>query len=261
MPRSTFYRLLTELSSQTWLSKSAGAFAKSKWSKGFISHFAKTYKIPVEEAEFPLASYPTLNAFFTRRLKPAAREIDHKPTSVISPVDALITAKGVIADGLMLQIKGQTYTIEQLLNGNKRLEKYRNGYFFVLYLSPRDYHRIHVPVTGEIVEIETVAGRVYPVNHTAMTHVPQVLSRNYRITSYIAHDKGEVAVVKVAALNVASIQLVEEVGKPLKKGDELAYFEFGSTVVLCMEDNTFQPRTDLLLGSKVKMGEALGTWV
>lgn len=259
MPKTTFYRLLTELSSRPWISRGAGALAKASLSKGMIRSFAKAYQIPVEEAEYEVDQYPTLNAFFTRRLKSGARPIDKETSVLVSPVDAQITAKGVIADGLMLQVKGQTYTIDELLNGSERAEKYKQGYFFVLYLSPRDYHRIHVPVTGTIVEKQPITGRVYPVNHMAMTNVPQVLSRNYRIASYIKHDKGEVAVVKVGALNVASIQFVDDLPDHVNKGDELAYFEFGSTVVLLMEEGTFLPRADLLLGSRVRMGEALGT--
>jgi phosphatidylserine decarboxylase len=258
MTKTTFYRLLTELSARPWISRGAGAFAKSSLSKGMIRGFAKAYQIPLAEAEHAVDHYPTLNAFFTRRLKPGARLIDGEASTIVSPVDAQITAKGVIADGLMLQVKGQTYTIDELLDGSERAEKYKRGYFFVLYLSPRDYHRIHVPVTGTIVEKQPIAGRVYPVNHMAMTNVPQVLSRNYRIASYIKHDNGEVAVVKVGALNVASIQFVEDLHDQVNKGDELAYFEFGSTIVLLMQEGTFSPRADLLIGSRVKMGEGLG---
>jgi phosphatidylserine decarboxylase len=260
MLKTTFYRLLTELSSRPWLSRAAGKLATSTVSKTWIKSFAKTYRIPVEEAEHSLDQYPTLNAFFTRRLKSGARPVDADSQTIVSPVDAQITAKGVIADGLLLQVKGQTYTIDELLSGNERAEKYKKGYFFVLYLSPRDYHRIHVPLDGTIVEKHVMAGKVYPVNHMAMTNVPQVLSRNYRIASYIESGKGEVAVVKVAALNVASIQFVDGLQDVVKKGDELAYFEFGSTIVLLFEEGMFSPRTDLLLGGRIKMGEALGTF-
>ncbi|MGV2686203.1 phosphatidylserine decarboxylase, partial [Clostridium perfringens] len=105
---------------------------------------------------------------------------------------------------------------------------------------------------------EHLKGRVYPVNDFAMTHIRNVLSRNERLITYIAHEFGEVAVVKVGAMNVSSIRYADENVKKYEIGDELAYFEFGSTVVLLTENGTFTPRGDLEPGSKVKMGELLG---
>jgi phosphatidylserine decarboxylase len=261
VPNRLFFQLLTQLSSRKFISKTAGFLACSGISRRWIPAFAKAYNIPVEEAEFSMNQYKTLNAFFTRRLKPGARPVDADPNTIVSPVDAEVTACGVITAGLMLEIKGQTYAIDELLNGAKRQNKFHSGYFYVLYLSPRDYHRIHVPATGEIVETEEIAGKVYPVNHASMTNVKQVLSRNYRIATYIQHAKGELAVVKVAALNVASIQFVDGLQSQVNKGDELAYFEFGSTVVLLAEQNTYQPLASVGVGSRVKMGEVLGEWV
>lgn len=128
----------------------------------------------------------------------------------------------------------------------------------VLYLSPTDYHRIHVPVTGQVVEREHIGGKVYPVNDFGLTHMKRVLSRNERLITYIKHNSGEAAVVKVGAMNVSSIKYVQPIVNSVEKGDELAYFEFGSTVVLVLEDNTYTPRKDLQVGLKVKMGEYLG---
>jgi phosphatidylserine decarboxylase len=209
-----------------------------------------------------MGEYPSLNAFFTRRLKPGARPIDAKANSIVSPVDALITACGYMEDGKLLEVKGQTYSLAELVNHHPRMEAFQSGYFYVLYLSPRDYHRIHVPVDGVLAETEEIAGRVFPVNHASMTNIRHVLSRNYRVISYLEHPAGQVGVVKVAALNVASIQFVDEVApsKQLVKGDELAYFEFGSTIVLLLEQGTYEPDAAVGIGSRVKMGERLGTW-
>lgn len=255
-----FFRLLTELSSRKWVSQATGAFAKSKMSRRLIPRFAKTYGIHIEDAEKHMREYASLNDFFTRRLKPGLRPIDEDLSRVVSPVDAMITGLGDIKDGLILDVKGQDYTIEELLNRSPRTVNYKNGFYFVLYLSPTDYHRIHSPISGEIIEKEHIAGKVYPVNDFGLRYMKRVLSRNERLITFIQHEAGEVAVVKVGALNVSSIQYVTPLPNHLERGQELAYFEFGSTVVLLFEDGMFESRSDLRLGSKVKMGEALGTF-
>lgn len=252
-------RLMTELSSRKFISRLTGTLAKSSLSRRWIPRFAAVYKIPVEEAEKRLDEYGSLNEFFTRRLKPGRRPIDDSAQAIVSPVDALITACGTIEDGLLLQIKGQDYTLDELLNGSPRASQYRHGYYWVLYLSPTDYHRIHSPCEGDIVESEHIPGRVYPVNDFGLKHMKRVLSRNERLVTYIRHSIGEVAVVKVGALNVSSIRYVEPLPKQLDRGGELAYFEFGSTVVLLTEDGTLEPRANLKVGDKVRMGERIGT--
>ncbi|PLT45127.1 Phosphatidylserine decarboxylase [Paenibacillus pasadenensis] len=253
-----FFRHLTELGSRKWLSRTTGRLAKSRASRGFIPRFARTYGIRVEEAEKALRDYATLNEFFTRRLKPGMRTIDPAADAVASPVDALVTGAGPIEDGTMLGIKGQDYTVEELLGGSPRLENYRDGYYIVLYLSPTDYHRIHVPVDGSIIEREHLPGRVYPVNEFGLTRMKRVLSRNERLVTYLTHGSRELAIVKVGALNVSSIRYAEPQRPKAVKGDELAYFEFGSTVVLLFQDDSFIPREDLAVGLKVRMGERLG---
>ncbi|OXM17139.1 archaetidylserine decarboxylase [Paenibacillus herberti] len=252
------FRNMTELGSRKWLSRTTGRLAKSRASRGFIPRFARTYGIRTEEAEKALDEYATLNDFFTRRLKPGMRVIDDSPDAVASPVDALVTGAGFIKEGTMLGIKGQDYTVDELLNRSPRTGNYLNGYYAVLYLSPTDYHRIHAPVDGTIIEREHLPGRVYPVNEFGLTRMTRVLSRNERLVTYMSHGSSELAVVKVGALNVSSIQYTEPQREQVAKGDELAYFEFGSTVVLLFEDDSFIPRKDLAVGLKVRMGEKLG---
>ncbi|MFH5182074.1 archaetidylserine decarboxylase [Paenibacillus sp. TAB 01] len=254
----SFFRLLTELSSRKSISRLTGAFAKSRASRSLIPRFAKIYGIRMEDAEKSWTEYASLNDFFTRRLKKGLRPIDLAPKLIVSPVDAAITGMGPISEGLILNVKGQDYTVEELLNHSPRTVNYKNGFYFVLYLSPTDYHRIHTPVEGTIIEKEHVPGRVYPVNEFGLRHMRRVLSRNERLITYMQHEGGELAVVKVGAMNVSSIQYVSPLPKKPSRGDELAYFEFGSTVVLLMETDTFESRSDLQVGSKVKMGEALG---
>lgn len=253
-----FFRLLTELSSRKTVSRTTGAFAKSRLSRRLIPWFARTYGIRVEDAEKKLSEYKSLNEFFTRRLKSGMRPIDSAASVLVSPVDAAITGMGVIEKGRLLNIKGQDYTVEELLNQSPRTVNYIDGFFFVLYLSPTDYHRIHSPASGRIIEKEHIPGKVYPVNEFGLRHMRRVLSRNERLITYLQAETGEIAVVKVGALNVSSIQYADKLPETLRSGDDLAYFEFGSTVVLLMENDTFDYRPDLAVGSKVRMGEALG---
>lgn len=257
-----FYQLLTELSSQKSISKITGKLAKSKLSKGLIPHFAKTYKINLSEVEKELQEYPSLNAFFTRRLKEGLRPIDERAEMVISPVDAMITGIGEILEGTILDVKGQQYTIDEMLEDAEQAASYRNGHYVVLYLSPTDYHRIHTPISGQIVKHEHKLGKVYPVNDFGLKHAKRVLSRNERLITYIKNEFTEVAVVKVGALNVASVQLSDRLtSTTVKKGDELAYFEFGSTVVLLLKEGTFQFQSGLKEGDRVQLGEPIGVMV
>lgn len=252
------FRLFTELTSCKSVSRITGKFAKSGASRRLIPWFVRTYGISVEEAEKAVAEYGSLNEFFTRRLKAGARPIDPADNALVSPVDALIMDMGTVQEGTILGIKGQRYTIEELLNRCPRAVNYRNGFYIVLYLSPADYHRIHSPVQGKVLESEHVKGKVYPVREKSLTYVRQVLSRNERLITYIRHPYGELAVVKVGALNVSSIQYTGQMPRELERGEEFAYFEFGSTVILLMENGTFQAKTGLAAGTKVRMGERLG---
>ena len=249
---------MTELSSHKFVSRLTGRFAKSALSRRLIARFAAAYRIAVEEAEKPLDQYGSLNEFFIRRLKPGLRPVDADPAALVSPVDARITACGPVTDGMLLRVKGQDYSLRELLNGSPRLPQYAHGRFWVLYLSPSDYHRIHAPCSGDIVETEHVPGRVYPVNEFGLSWVRGVLSRNERLITYIRHAGGEAAVVKVGALNVSSIRYVEPKPARLEKGQEFAYFEFGSTIVLLTASGTCKPREDLKAGDRVRMGEKLG---
>ncbi|MFS1513992.1 archaetidylserine decarboxylase [Chengkuizengella sp. SCS-71B] len=254
----TIFRLLTELSSRKTISRLTGQFAKSKISIKLIPRFAKTYGININEAEKNINEYVSLNDFFTRRLKTGSRKIQQDDNIVVSPVDAKITGIGTIENGEIINVKGQDYTVDELLNHSPRTVTYKNGFYMVLYLSPSDYHRIHAPVSGEIVENEHIPGKVYPVNDFGLKHMRKVLSRNERLISYIRHEFTEIALVKVGAMNVSSIQLIESLNNEISIGDELAYFEFGSTVVLLMEKDSFQYNENKFIGDKVKMGETLG---
>ncbi|WP_410514163.1 archaetidylserine decarboxylase [Paenibacillus sp. BR2-3] len=254
-----FLRLMTELSSRRWLSRLMGYLSHSRLSRFFIPAFIRIYHIPAAEAEKNPEEYRSLNEFFSRRLKSGMRPVAAEPDALVSPVDAMITAMGDITAGTIMNVKGQDYQLEDLLNHSPHLELYKKGFFFVLYLSPTDYHRIHSPLKGRKAESDYVRGRAYPVNEFGMRHMKSVLSRNERLITYIAGDYGEAAVVKVGAMNVSSIRYSDDNAEAWQKGADLAYFEFGSTVVLLTETGTFTPRPGLAADTKVKMGEWLGT--
>jgi phosphatidylserine decarboxylase len=254
----TFYRWLTEGTSQKWISQTTGKLTKSSLSKRWIPAFAKTYGIRVEEAEKALNEYRTLNEFFTRRLKPGLRKIDEMPNSIVSSVDALITGMGEIQRETEFAVKGQLYTVPELLDDAEEAKRYMNGKFVVLYLSPTDYHRIHAPIDGELVHTKHVLGKVYPVNDFGLRKMNKVLSRNERLISYIRNKSTQVAVVKVGALNVSSIQMSDQItSNQLKKGQELAYFEFGSTVVLLLEGGRTKWAPGLAEDKRILLGEPI----
>lgn len=252
-------RLMTELSSHRWLSRIMGAVSHSKLSRFFIPAFIRSYRIPAEEAEKNPNEYRTLNEFFSRRLKPGMRPVAMEANALVSPVDSMITAMGEIHAGTIMNVKGQDYKLEELLNHSPHMELYKKGFYFVLYLSPTDYHRIHSPIAGHKAESDYIRGRAYPVNEFGMRNMKGVLSRNERLITYIAGEYGETAVVKVGAMNVSSIRYSDAEAKSYDKGGDLAFFEFGSTVVLLTENGTFSPRPGLRTNTKVKMGELLGT--
>lgn len=252
------FRSMTELTSRKWISKITGAFAESPLSRFLIPTFARTYGINVDEAEKPIEQYRTLNEFFTRRLKDGMRSIDSDQSALISPVDALVTSCGPIERGVLLNVKGQDYSISEMLADDQRSKQYEHGYYMVLYLSPTDYHRIHSPASGRIVSSVHLPGKVYPVNHFGLTHMKSVLSRNERLITYIETAHSTVAAVKVGAMNVSSIYYVDANKKQIERGEELAYFAFGSTVVLLMETGTFDVDPAIVPNTKVTMGQRLG---
>ncbi|HZG78214.1 MAG TPA: archaetidylserine decarboxylase [Paenibacillus sp.] len=258
---SPLFRALTELSSRPSIARMAGAFAKSAASRRLIPRFAAFYRIAIEEAEHGIEKYATLNDFFIRKLKPGARPVDPDERAVVSPVDGLVAETGTIRPDRTFLVKGQSYTVDELLNGSPHAARYMDGTFAVIYLSPANYHRIHSPVEADVIESDRIPGAVYPVNDPSLRLMRRVLSRNVRLVTYLQSEGGATtALVKVGAMNVASIRYAAGDQPPshVAKGEELAYFEFGSTVVLLWERGRFAPSSALSPGSKVRMGEKIG---
>lgn len=259
------------------ISRVVGRFAKHPISRRVIPVYIKMYDIDLSIVKRPVYEYENLLDFFIRELKPEARPIATEPQVVISPVDGTISQAGTISEGTLIQAKGVSYSLSELLGANDTyLEKFNGGMFVTIYLSPRDYHRIHMPVSGRIEELTYIPGELYPVNEFGVRMIPNLFARNERVISYIQAPCGHIALVKVGATNVGSIKVVfdEKImtnsrGRHLEnhkkynesyhfqKGDEVGRFEFGSTVIMLFEPNQIEWTIDAVSGTKVVMGQSI----
>ncbi|WP_151670309.1 archaetidylserine decarboxylase [Nitrincola schmidtii] len=265
---------------QHLLSRLVGRLAdcKTAWVKnGFIRWFNRQYQINMTEAaeENPLA-YPSFNAFFTRALKPEARPIDSDPDVLISPADGAISQLGKIEHGRIFQAKGRDYGLTTLLGGDlKRAEPFINGEFATIYLSPKDYHRVHMPISGVLRETVYVPGDLWSVNQVTAEGVDQLFARNERLVAIFDTEIGPMAMVLVGAMIVAGIEVVWQghvapvlktplvLGKryedliTLTRGEEMGRFKLGSTVILLFGENALQWNSELSAGSGVKLGRGI----
>ncbi|HYK71767.1 MAG TPA: phosphatidylserine decarboxylase [Pseudoneobacillus sp.] len=251
------YRLLIELTNGKWSSKILKKFAQSHLSKFIVPSFAKTYKINTNEMANPLQTYPTLHDFFIRKLKDNTRPIHSEETSVTSPVDAIIEDIGNIQSDSMIKVKGKIYSITEMLGSIEKAAPYVNGTYMIFYLSPSHYHRIHSPVNGKVIDQWELGGKSYPVNKWGLKYGNAPLSKNYRSITEIDVLGHQVAVVKVGAMFVNSIELTHP-NESLLKGRELAYFTFGSTVILLFQENHFSLLPSIKTPHPIKMGEKIG---
>ncbi|OCA91186.1 phosphatidylserine decarboxylase [Bacillus sp. FJAT-27225] len=251
------YRLMIELTNGKWSSQLLKKFARSRYSKHVVSRFAKAYRLNTEEMETELKDFPTLHELFVRKLKPDSRPIDLADDSVVSPVDAVIEDIGIIKESSEMEVKGKVYSVEEMLGDRETVEKYLNGVYMIFYLSPSHYHRIHSPVTGEVKRQWALGTKSYPVNKWGLKYGVSTLSKNYRMISEVKTDSGMVAIVKVGAMFVNSIETTHT-GSHLQKGEEIAYFSFGSTIVLLFEKGCFEPSDTLHVPHHIKVGERVG---
>lgn len=240
-----------------------------------IQMFSNAFKVDLDEAINPdPKSYSTFNEFFTRELKTELRPI--ADAKIVSPVDGTISQFGNIKDGLILQAKGINYSLDKLLGENSlRSDKYQDGQFITIYLSPRDYHRIHMPCAGTLVEQTHVPGRLFSVAKHTVNTVKGIFARNERVIASFDTEYGPMAMILVGAINVAAIETVwhglitppkgETVtsknynGKDisLEKGKEMGRFNMGSTVILLFENGAPKLKDSLAVDQTLKLGEAL----
>lgn len=267
---------------QHLLSRLVGKIAdcETSWVKNtFISWFAKKYQINMTEAQEEIpTNYPSFNAFFTRALKDDAREIDMSAGSIASPADGAISQLGKIEHGRIFQAKGRSYGLTTLLGGDQtRAEQFINGEFATVYLSPRDYHRVHMPVTGTLTHSIYVPGDLFSVNQVTAEGVDQLFARNERLVAFFDTEHGPMAMVLVGAMIVAGIETVwggqeaprlrqpihqsflSETREPvvLEKGAEMGRFKLGSTVILLFGENAINWQEQLAAESPVRLGEVL----
>jgi phosphatidylserine decarboxylase len=265
------------------LSRLVGKLAAAKagaLTQFLIKRFIKAFNIDMQEAmhEEP-SEYDTFNAFFTRQLKDGIRPIVEGDNILCHPVDGKISQFGDIVGDKVFQAKGHDYSLTTLLGGKPELaECFKGGKFATIYLAPRDYHRIHMPIKGKLTDTLHVPGELFSVNPLTAANVPGLFARNERVVALFDTSAGKVAMVLVGATIVASIETVwagnitPPAGKyvqhwqhnqddiELNKGEEMGRFKLGSTVVLCFESNKIEFE-DLSAGDVTRLGEALATQI
>ncbi|MEM9171256.1 MAG: archaetidylserine decarboxylase [Pseudomonadota bacterium] len=236
---------------------------RSRWLKNaMIRGFAKLYDINTAEAAGKVPDdYDTLNAFFTRALADDARDIEHHEHALISPCDGVISACGHIENGTLLQAKGHRYHAAEFLQHDELAAAYDGGRFVTVYLSPRDYHRVHFPIAGEVSQHRAIDGQLFAVNGATARAIPNLFSRNARHVMHLQSSFGPLSMVMVGALNVASITLPwkDHAGYRFEKADTAGWFNMGSTVVLLLP-NGWELDSHCETNATVKLGQALAHW-
>lgn len=262
----------------------AGWFANKKagWlTQLAIQSFAKVYKVDMNEAKnSSFTAYSTFNEFFVRPLKEGIRPIVNEAHQLALPADGTISQLGMIRDDQIIQAKGHYYTVEALLAGQHQLaEQFRNGHFVTTYLSPKDYHRVHMPCDGVLKEMIYVPGELFSVNPLTAANVPNLFARNERVICLFDTAFGPMVQILVGATIVGSIETVwsgcvtppregiikrwaypasgQEGAISLKKGEEMGRFKLGSTVINLFAPNQIQFANNLYSGSQTLMGDLL----
>jgi phosphatidylserine decarboxylase len=257
----------------------AGRFAKANagWLTTFaIRHFIKHYAVNMDEAvTSDINSYSTFNDFFTRALLAEKRPIAQ--ADYICPVDGAISQLGVIRSNQIIQAKGRDYSATALLGGDSALaERFYDGHFATLYLSPRDYHRVHMPCNGRLTRMIYIPGSLFSVNPGTVRGVPGLFARNERVVCVFESEHGPFVLVLVGATIVGSISTVwhgvvnsrrsgrirewryDSQALIFEKGDEMGHFQLGSTVVMLFPHNRMQFNQRWAPGQTVRFGEMMG---
>lgn len=254
------------------------ANSKVRWFKtAFINFIVARFNVNVSEAtETDLSKYPSFNAFFTRELRKGIRPVAEGENVIVSPVDGAISQVGDIEAGRIIQAKGRDYSTVELLGGDEQLAaQFEQGQFATIYLSPKDYHRIHMPVSGKLKQMRYVPGKLFSVNPRTARAVPRLFARNERVVTVFETQQGPVVMVLVGAIFVGSMETVWQ-GKitppysreikewsyaddeiSLDKGQEMGRFNMGSTVVLLLPKQASKFDLKLSAEASVQMGQAI----
>ncbi|MEA1990178.1 MAG: archaetidylserine decarboxylase [Pseudomonadota bacterium] len=254
---------------------------ETPWIKNnVIKLLTKIYGINISEAaDEDINNYPHFNAFFTRALKPEARPIDDTPNCWVSPVDGLISQSTHIEGNKIIQAKCHPYTVEALVGGDiSYAQQFSNGEAAVIYLSPKDYHRIHIPVDAKLLSMTYVPGDLFAVNPATVRQVDGLFARNERLVIRFENEQGSFCLIMVGAIFVGSMETVWE-GKitpeyeptiqhwdyqddniQFNKGDEIGRFNMGSTVVLLTTEEQLPELGKIHANTPIKMGELLAKY-
>ncbi|MBN6068785.1 phosphatidylserine decarboxylase [Aggregatibacter actinomycetemcomitans] len=287
MNKSTYWQRLKVafqyVMPQLYLTQLAGWFAKQKW--GAVTHFviklfAKKYNVDMSEAKKEnFSDYESFNQFFIRELKDGARKINENPTALCLPADGRVSQIGHIDDELLLQAKGHFFSLSDLLAGDEELvNTFKNGEFATIYLSPRDYHRVHMPCDATLRKMIYVPGALFSVNPFLAEHVPNLFARNERVICLFDTEFGPMVQILVGATITASMSTVwagvinppradevkvwtyqEENAVKLTKGQEMGAFQLGSTVINLFPANRVTLTEHLQVDEPVRVGEMLAT--
>lgn len=251
------------------------------WKNTLIRTFIRAYDVNLDEAEDrDAADWPDFNSFFTRSLRDGTRPLPDDPTALASPVDGTVSALGRIEAGQLIQAKGQRFSLQALLGGDPALtERFRDGSFLTVYLSPRDYHRVHMPGAGRLERMIHVPGRLFSVAPHTVRTVPRLFARNERVVSLFQGPSEPFAVIMVGAMCVASIETVwhgvvtppagrrvrawdyRDDSRDLRQGDEMGRFNMGSTVILVYPRGAVRWAEALGPGDTVRLGQKVGAWL
>jgi len=270
IPQHTFSRLVG------WFASTEIGFIKDT----FITKFAKKYQVNMDEALIEdLSSFASFNDFFTRELKDGARPIAEGEGVLVSPADGAVSQLGKIELGKVFQAKGRDFSVTTLLGGDsERAATFLNGEFATIYLSPKDYHRVHMPCAGTLLETVYVPGDLFSVNPTTAQGVDGLFARNERLVCMFETEYGPMAMVLVGAMIVAGIETVwsgqvcplpkkaqvqdyTQSEVRLEKGQEMGRFKLGSTVVLCFPEDSVKFLEEIKAESPLMMGQALAAKV
>ncbi|HRY15943.1 MAG: phosphatidylserine decarboxylase [Candidatus Competibacteraceae bacterium] len=256
---------------------------RTPWFKNLlIRQFARYFQVNLAEAlEADPRAYPDFNAFFTRALKPGARPIASGDRIVCCPVDGAISQIGMANEDTLLQAKGRSFSLTELLGGDiERAKPFQNGAFATLYLSPRDYHRIHIPLAGQLREMTHIPGKLFSVSPLTTRMIPNLFARNERVVTLFDTLEGPMALVLVGAINVASIETVwagaitpplgmtirhwsypshGDSAVRLDQGAEMGRFNMGSTVILLFGPQKVRWEHEMRPGATVRMGQPLAS--
>ncbi len=244
-----------------------------------VNHgFAAIAGADLSESQHAPGEYGSLNAFFTRRLREGTRPVEAtSPADLVSPADGRLDQFGEIRSSTLVQAKGRTYKLVDLLDSGRDAERFTSGSYATIYLSPRDYHRVHSPAAGEVSHLSYIPGHLWPVNPLAVSNVDHLFAVNERLTTYMQNATlGDVGVVMVGATCVGRMSLAfhgcrtngsfrrrEDIALPesvaLDHGDELGMFNLGSTVIVLIANPEFAFDPSLQSGAAVRVGQLLGS--